>query len=185
MRFFLAAVFMTLCAATANAAFIYKVDHTFGVYALTGTIETNINNGVITGILPQDSFSLTMTDTTITVGDPGRDITILNVFIDGDAVIATPAELQYDFSKVPSNSANTSLLFSNSNFPSHLWCLQTTTGCSSPRGQYESIFINNSLVLQEARSGIVTLATVVPVPAAVWLFGSGLIGLAGIARRKR
>jgi hypothetical protein len=24
---------------------------------------------------------------------------------------------------------------------------------------------------------------VVPVPAAVWLFGSGLIGLAGIARR--
>ncbi len=28
-------------------------------------------------------------------------------------------------------------------------------------------------------------ATVVPVPAAVWLFGSGLIGLAGIARRRR
>jgi hypothetical protein len=26
--------------------------------------------------------------------------------------------------------------------------------------------------------------TVIPVPAAVWLFGSGLIGLAGIARRK-
>ncbi len=32
------------------------------------------------------------------------------------------------------------------------------------------------------RSGDVT---VVPVPAAVWLFGSGLIGLIGIARRKR
>jgi hypothetical protein len=27
--------------------------------------------------------------------------------------------------------------------------------------------------------------TVVPVPAAVWLFGSGLLGLAGIARRKK
>lgn len=27
--------------------------------------------------------------------------------------------------------------------------------------------------------------TVVPVPAAVWLFGSGLIGLAGLARRKK
>ena len=27
--------------------------------------------------------------------------------------------------------------------------------------------------------------TVIPVPAAVWLFGSGLIGLAGIARRKK
>ena len=28
-------------------------------------------------------------------------------------------------------------------------------------------------------------AGVVPVPAAVWLFGSGLLGLAGVARRKR
>ena len=27
--------------------------------------------------------------------------------------------------------------------------------------------------------------TVIPVPAAVWLFGSGLIGLAGVARRKK
>lgn len=30
-----------------------------------------------------------------------------------------------------------------------------------------------------------TLATVVPVPAAVWLFGSGLTGLIGVARRKK
>ena len=27
--------------------------------------------------------------------------------------------------------------------------------------------------------------TVIPVPAAVWLFGSGLLGLVGVARRKR
>jgi len=30
-----------------------------------------------------------------------------------------------------------------------------------------------------------TIGTAVPVPAAVWLFGSGLIGLMGIARRKK
>ena len=29
------------------------------------------------------------------------------------------------------------------------------------------------------------VATVVPIPAAVWLFGSGLIGLVGLARRKK
>lgn len=28
-------------------------------------------------------------------------------------------------------------------------------------------------------------AMVVPIPAAVWLFGSGLIGLVGVARRKK
>ncbi|MEA3242882.1 MAG: VPLPA-CTERM sorting domain-containing protein [Pseudomonadota bacterium] len=29
-----------------------------------------------------------------------------------------------------------------------------------------------------------TASSVVPIPAAVWLFGSGLLGLVGIARRK-
>jgi hypothetical protein len=34
-------------------------------------------------------------------------------------------------------------------------------------------------------SGFFGGSTVVPVPAAVWLFGSGLLGLIGIARRKK
>lgn len=33
--------------------------------------------------------------------------------------------------------------------------------------------------------GTISSATVVPVPAAVWLFGSGLIGLVGLAKRKQ
>lgn len=40
--------------------------------------------------------------------------------------------------------------------------------------------IPNGLALPE-----VTITNPVPVPAAVWLFGSGLLGLAGVARRKR
>ena len=28
-------------------------------------------------------------------------------------------------------------------------------------------------------------ASVIPVPAAVWLFGSGLLGLVGVARRRK
>ena len=34
-------------------------------------------------------------------------------------------------------------------------------------------------------TGFLTSVAIVPIPAAVWLFGSGLIGLIGIARRKK
>ena len=52
------------------------------------------------------------------------------------------------------------------------------------------IFAGNTLTLTSESSSrpdqlrVITAASVVPVPAAVWLFGSGLIGLIGVARRK-
>jgi hypothetical protein len=39
--------------------------------------------------------------------------------------------------------------------------------------------------LDDGSTGFAYGGTVVPVPAAVWLFGSGLIGLVGLARRKK
>jgi len=48
-------------------------------------------------------------------------------------------------------------------------------------------FSNGQSLLGEtftASGGIAKIGAVVPVPAAVWLFGSGLLGLVGIARRK-
>jgi hypothetical protein len=59
--------------------------------------------------------------------------------------------------------------------PNRAWGFLTADG-----SQYPNI---NGLGLA-VRSGIVTLdATPTPIPAAAWLFGSGLMGLAGVRRR--
>jgi hypothetical protein len=52
-----------------------------------------------------------------------------------------------------------------------------------PRAYVDADFLNNGG--QVANLSNVRAFTVVPVPAAVWLFGSGLLGLIGMARRKK
>lgn len=53
----------------------------------------------------------------------------------------------------------------------------TSVGANS----YTVAFSNGGTVLEV---DVQVVSTVVPVPAAAWLFGSGLLGLAGIARRR-
>lgn len=54
----------------------------------------------------------------------------------------------------------------------------TARNGSSDGGIYNNYFYSS------IGSGMVPNVTTVPVPAAVWLFGAGLIGLVGVARRK-
>jgi len=50
----------------------------------------------------------------------------------------------------------------------------------------EDVYFFNPYAREVVIDGItVSGPTVIPVPAAVWLFGSGLLGLVGIARRKK
>ena len=51
--------------------------------------------------------------------------------------------------------------------------VQFTAICGAVAGCFSDLAIDNVTV------------SAVPVPAAVWLFGSGLVGLVGIARRKK
>ena len=48
-----------------------------------------------------------------------------------------------------------------------------------------SILIPADMEAWTATTSFTSSATLVPVPAAVWLFGSGLLGLVGMARRKK
>ena len=61
---------------------------------------------------------------------------------------------------------------------SSAWTFRLDTG--EQRSFYKSLGFGAWAV----QSGDVDISAV-PVPAAVWLFGSGLVGLIGVARRKR
>jgi hypothetical protein len=51
--------------------------------------------------------------------------------------------------------------------------------------QFELVDLSNGSINSTATISNLALTQLVPVPAAVWLFGSGLIGLIGWARRKK
>jgi hypothetical protein len=55
--------------------------------------------------------------------------------------------------------------------------LEMTAICGADAGCFSNVFIDNVSITADVSA--------VPVPAAVWLFGSGLLGLVGVARRKR
>ena len=66
------------------------------------------------------------------------------------------------------------------------WGIDVSLACPATiciNGSYDnSDFLNNGM--QVANLSNVTGYSVVPVPAAVWLFGSGLLGLVAVSRRK-
>jgi hypothetical protein len=67
----------------------------------------------------------------------------------------------------------------------HVICSSGVDYCGIAPG-YRDPYIGASFeILFNADPVLTQVATVVPVPAAVWLFGSGLLGLIGLARRKK
>lgn len=193
MKRLLATVFLALSMATTNAAAItYHVDRIIGDGTVVGTITTNGHLGLLTDINTQiENWSLTLTAPNLNSGIPVVIDQTGSVVLTGGAVTATPTELVYDFNLPGTHN----LLFMDQlegGVPTALWCLETSR-CSSAPDLSEHIairLINGSTqalqIVDHSLSGEVIFATaVIPVPAAIWLFGSGLFGLFGLARIRR
>ena len=72
--------------------------------------------------------------------------------------------------------------------PSAFGLTNVTDSCLSTGADCTTYFLWDNLHPTTAGHSLIAdafVSTVVPVPAAVWLFGSGLIGLIGVARKKK
>lgn len=73
-------------------------------------------------------------------------------------------------------------------FDSWLAVYQITDGMTSGTWDLEALCTNDGACAGNGQPAALSHSagySVVPVPAAVWLFGTGLLGLVGVARRKR
>ena len=196
MKYLLATVFLTLCVVTANASIIYDIDRTIGEGTVTGSIQTDGTLGVLReGNI--ENWSITLFAPNLNAGNPYTfDITSGDTFLRGTdgttPVSATSTELMYDFGTSGYFMLMSNIVSVPGTTTAYFWCLETS-GCSGGPDLSEHIghtISTGSIAdqwVQYTDTDTVVFATVtaVPVPAAVWLFGSGLLGLVGFARRKR
>ncbi|MGD2138699.1 MAG: VPLPA-CTERM sorting domain-containing protein, partial [Gammaproteobacteria bacterium] len=93
-----------------------------------------------------------------------------------------------DYTATSTESTNSITLFNDPQFVIALtdnggnW-YEPTSWFEVAENIYDVMFDNGEVLTIDAVPTVVE--TAVPLPAAVWLFGSGLLGLVGIARRKR
>ena len=170
----------------ANASITYQVDREIGDGTVTGFIKTDGTLDVLSSENIED-WALTLSAVNLSSG-PEYTIDFQNSSVSiifGSAITATATQLQFDFSVAGDNY----LLFQGPGPEDNNWCLETSGGCSGTGDIREVIGTSNQGPVAQSVFYNVTdkivFAQVVPVPAAVWLFGSGLLGLVGIARRKK
>jgi len=173
-----------------SASIIYSVDRAIGAGTVTGTIETT---GAIGFLSNSDIVNASLTVSSPDL--PGSPESLIFAGIEGSAVTATATQLLFDFTVAGNNYFYGQGPGSSPDTTGVFWHLET--GGFSAEGFGEHItYIGaeasgapeitiQSVSPSPGGSAVFAEVASVPVPAAVWLFGSGLIGLIGLARRKQ
>ena len=186
----MSALFLLIGAGISNAfaSTVYSVDRSIGIGGVSGYIETDGTIGVLGGSNIVD-WQLLLDDglSTYTLFGPGSTSANSELAVTGTAFSASATDLLFDFSAANGQH----VLFQNPFLGSaiNFWCLDTDAAiqsfCSDSNPD-ESVGVEIQNFESVDRSGVVSIGSAaVPVPAAVWLFGSGLLGLIGMARRKQ
>ena len=176
-----AGVVTLLASVTANASIVYNLDRTIGAGTVTGFIETDGSIGVL-GSSNITDWALTLTApnllggpiVTLNASDTGSTTTV-----SGSSLTATTDALSFNFS---ADGHTDYMMFKVGSVG---YCIHNCLSGWQSEAIMRATSPSNTDAAFTTPTGTIDIAvSAVPVPAAVWLFGSGLLGLVGVARRK-
>lgn len=146
-------------------------------FEITGIADYWADTGNVWGLVDNDLITATGTfDDSVLVGGTGT----IDFSLSSNSLTITVGSISYFESD--DNGLPTISLFSGD---LDAFNFSTTLDGNSFDSYFNTFdgFDSNGLAINGTWNSTVTLSPV-PVPAAVWLFGSGLLGLVGVARRR-
>jgi hypothetical protein len=161
----------------------WSLSLTFDDAQIPDTSDSNFKLYTANASFVSNSYVASDTSTTITISDAPNQLVIelgdsdANIpdieFVGNSLVLpgtpATPEDIFFSFEFVsPGSEDIADYIQLDTLTPTETYMVVRVTSALSPFGSIDNITVN-----------------AVPVPAAAWLFGSGLIGLVGVARRKK